>query len=80
MPQLRNSVQCYIIFALDISVALDVDHFVLYRRAEVDFGVNGTVLDWLRSFVTNRSYSTLQLLILSALSYAIIQRSTRFIL
>jgi len=44
MPQAKESVQCYI-FALYISAALYVvDHFILYRRAEVDFDVNGSNL------------------------------------
>jgi len=47
---------CSVLFALDISVAFDaVDHSVLCKRAQVEFDVNGTVLDWLQSFVTDRS-------------------------
>ena len=47
---------CSVLLALDISAAFDaVDHSVLCKRAQVEFGVNGTVLDWLQSFVTDRS-------------------------
>jgi len=39
-----------------MSAAFDaVDHSVLCKRAQAEFGVNGTALDWLQSFVTDRS-------------------------
>jgi len=46
---------CSVLLALDISAAFDaVDHSVLCKRAQVKFGVNGTALDWLQFFVTDR--------------------------
>lgn len=48
--------KCTVLLALDISAAFDaVDHSILCRRAERDFGISGTALAWLRSFVTGRS-------------------------
>ena len=47
---------CSVLLALDMSVVFDaVDHSVLCKCAQVEFVVNGTVLDWLQSFVTDRS-------------------------
>ena len=44
------------LLALDISAAFDaVDHSVLCKRAQAKFAINGTALDWLQSFVTDRS-------------------------
>jgi len=41
---------------MDISAAFDaVNHLILCRRIESDFGVTGTALSWLRSFVSDRS-------------------------
>jgi len=38
------------------SPALDaVNHIILCRRIESNFGVTGTALSWLRSFVSDRS-------------------------
>jgi len=48
--------QCTVLLALDISAAFDaVDHTTLVERARTVFGINGATLDWLRSFVTERS-------------------------
>jgi len=48
--------KCTALLALDISAAFDaVDHTILCRRAEIDFGINGTALNWLRSFLSNRT-------------------------
>jgi len=48
--------QCTVLLALDISAAFDaVDHTTLVERAKTVFGINGATLDWLRSFVTERS-------------------------
>jgi len=48
--------KCSVLLALDISAAFDaVDQSVFCKRAQVEFGVNGTALDWLQSFVTDRS-------------------------
>lgn len=41
---------------LDVSAAFDcVDHVILLQRLEVVFGITGTVLDWIRSFLTDRT-------------------------
>ena len=48
--------QCTVLLALDISAAFDaVDHTTLVERAKTVFGINGATLDWLRSFITERS-------------------------
>ena len=38
-----------------VDLALDcVSHNVLLRKLENDFGINGVLLDWLRSYLDNR--------------------------
>ena len=47
---------CTVLLALDITAAFDaVNHLILYRRIESDFGVAGMELSWLRSFVSYQS-------------------------
>ena len=49
---------CTVLLAMDISAAFDaVNHLILglCRRIESNFGVTGTALSWLRSFVSDRS-------------------------
>ena len=59
MNDIRRSAgdgQCTVLLALDISAAFDaVDHTTLVERSRTVFGINGATLDWLRSFVTERS-------------------------
>ena len=45
-----------IIALLDLSAAFDmIDHNILIQRLNVTFGFNGTVLDWFKSYVYNRT-------------------------
>jgi Reverse transcriptase (RNA-dependent DNA polymerase) len=45
-----------VLISLDISAAFDaIDHGTLLNRVEIDFGVSGKVLEWLGSFLTNRT-------------------------
>ena len=48
--------QCTALLALDISSVFDaVDHTTLTDRARTVFGIHDIALDWLRSFVTERT-------------------------
>lgn len=48
--------RCTALLALDISAAFDaVNHSILCQRLQHTFGINGSVLDWLGSFVSGRS-------------------------
>ena len=43
------------LIALDISAALDaLDHGTILRRLEYTFGIPGAMLDWIRSYITER--------------------------
>ena len=47
--------KCTVLLSLDISAAFDtIDHSILFSRLDDVFGIRGTALDWLRSFVTGR--------------------------
>jgi len=41
---------------LDMSAGIDtVDHHILLDRLQSAFGIRGSVIDWMQSFITNRS-------------------------
>ena len=47
--------QTTVFLSLDISAAFDtIDHNILHDRISQDFGIRGTVLSWLQSFITDR--------------------------
>jgi hypothetical protein len=57
---------CSILVMLDLSAAFDVlDHGILYQRLEYTFGISGSALAWIKSYLSNRSQ---QVAIGSALS------------
>ena len=47
--------QCTVLASLDLSVAFNtVDHDILLHRLYTLYGMNGTVQEWFRSYLTNR--------------------------
>ena len=47
--------QVTLLVALDISAAFDaLDHGTILRRLEYTFGISGAMLDWIRSYITER--------------------------
>ena len=51
-----DSHNCVVLLLLDLSCAFDtVDHKILIHRLRCRFGIKGKALDWLRSYLTNRS-------------------------
>ena len=52
-----DNLQLTTVVCLDISAAFDtISHSTLLQRLYEDFGVAGMPLDWLRSYLSNRSY------------------------
>lgn len=49
---------CTVLLMLDLSAAFDViDHNILLNRLEFSFGISGTALSWIQSYLTNRTQS-----------------------
>ena len=47
---------CSILVMLDLSAAFNViDHGILYQRLEYTFGISGSALTWIKSYLSNRS-------------------------
>ena len=47
---------CVILLMLDLSAAFDViDHDILFDRLQYSFGISGSALSWIRSYLTDRS-------------------------
>ncbi len=59
MLELDNN-RAVLLVLLDLSSAFDtVDHSVLYDRMQNTFNISGTVLNWIRSYLTNRTFKVL---------------------
>ena len=45
-----------VLLLLDLTAAFDtVDHDILLKRLEITYGLSGTILDWLRTYVEGRT-------------------------
>ena len=50
--------KCVMLVLLDLSAAFDtVDHTVMLKRLEESFGISGCALEWMGSYLTNRTQS-----------------------
>ena len=48
--------KCVFLVLLDLSAAFDtIDHDILFKRLQYQLGINGTALQWLKSYLTNRT-------------------------
>lgn len=44
---------------LDLSSAFNtIEHDILIHRLQTRYGITGTAVEWIKSYLTNRSYST----------------------
>lgn len=51
-----DSNSCAILVMLDLSAAFDIiDHDILFKRLEHTFGITGSALGWIQSYLTNRT-------------------------
>ena len=49
--------QTVVLILLDLSAAFDtIDHTILAKKLLDDYGISGTALQWLQSYLTNRTY------------------------
>lgn len=46
-----------VLMFLDLTAAFDTDHNILISRMEHCVGIKGTALEWLRSYLSDRSFS-----------------------
>ena len=55
-----DSGQYTVLVLLDLTAAFDtVDHVIMIQRLQNDFGISGTVLEWLSSYFNGRTFSVL---------------------
>ena len=53
-----DNVDVALLILLDLSSAFDtIDHNILLKRLNLEFGIRGTALDWVRSYLTDRSHT-----------------------
>ncbi len=51
-----DSNHCAVLLMLDLSAAFDViDHGILRKRLEYSYGVTGVALEWIQSYLTDRT-------------------------